>query len=237
MSMVRRIPMDGVMNFRDLGGFACPGGVTRWNRIYRSAALADASPEDVERLRRRNIRLVLDLRYPHEAQARPDVAIPGVQNLNFPLLGDFPMDKLPINGEVKSTRSLYRMYRLMLRHGGEAILGAFRALLACDGAVLFHCAAGKDRTGVFTMLLLALAGVEWADILADYTVRELYLEGLTTDISGSNVHNMRMLRAFLEKEYGSAEEYLLGLGASKEELDAFRSLFVCPEGDNEQGGW
>ena len=63
------------------------------------------------------------------------------------------------------------------------------------------------------------------------------LEGLTTDISGSNVHNMRMLRAFLEKEYGSAEEYLLELGASKEELDAFRSLFVCPEGDNEQGGW
>ena len=180
MSMIRRIPMDGVMNFRDLGGFACPGGVTRWNRIYRSAALADATPEDVERLRRRNIRLVLDLRYPHEVQARPDVAIPGVQNLNFPLLGDFPMDKLPINGEVKSTRSLYRMYRLMLRHGGEAILGAFRALLACDGAVLFHCAAGKDRTGVFTMLLLALAGVEWADILADYTVSELYLEGLTT---------------------------------------------------------
>ena len=87
------------------------------------------------------------------------------------------------------------------------------------------------------MLLLALAGVEWADILADYTVSELYLEGRTTDISGSNVHNMRMLRAFLEKEYGSAEEYLLELGASKEELDAFRSLFVCPEGDNEQGGW
>ena len=125
----------------------------------------------------------------------------------------------------------------MLRHGGEAILGAFRALLACDGAVLFHCAAGKDRTGIFAMLLQALAGVEWADILADYTVSELYLEGRTTDISGSNVHNMRMLRAFLEKEYGSAEKYLLGLGASKKELDAFRSLFVCPEGDNEQGGW
>ena len=237
MSMIRRIPMAGVMNFRDLGGFACPGGVTRWNRIYRSAALTDATPEDVERLRRRNIRLVLDLRYPHEAQARPDAAIPGAQNLNFPLLGDFPMDKLPINGEVKSTRSLYRMYRLMLRHGGEAILGAFRALLACDGAVLFHCAAGKDRTGIFAMLLQALAGVEWADILADYTVSELYLEGRTTDISGSNVHNMRMLRAFLEKEYGSAEKYLLGLGASKKELDAFRSLFVCPERDNEQGGW
>lgn len=237
MSMIRRIPMDGVMNFRDLGGFACPGGVTRWNHIYRSAALTDATPEDVERLRRRNIRLVLDLRYPHEAQARPDVVIPGVQNLNFPLLGDFPIDKLPINGEVKSTRTLYRMYRLVLRHGGEAILGAFRALLACDGAVLFHCAAGKDRTGIFAMLLQALAGVEWADILADYTVSELYLEGRTTDISGSNVHNMRMLRGILEKEYGSAEEYLLGLGASKEELDAFRGLFVCPEGDNEQGGW
>lgn len=145
------------------------------------------------------------------------------------------MDKLPINGEVKSTRSLYRMYRLMLRHGGEAILGAFRALLACDGAVLFHCAAGKDRTGVFTMLLLALAGVEWADILADYTVSELYLEGRTTDISGSNVHNMRMLRAFLEKKYGSAEEYLLGTGRLEGGTGRLPQPFRLPRGDNEPG--
>lgn len=231
MSMIRRIPMEGVTNFRDLGGFACPGGSTRWNRIYRSAALTDATAADVERLRGRGIKLVLDLRYPHEVQAKQDVVIPGVENLNFPLLGDFPIDKLPINGDVKSTKSLYRMYRLVLRHGGEAILGAFRALLACDGAVLFHCAAGKDRTGIFAMLLLSLAGVDWADILADYTVSELYLEGHTTDISGSNVHNMRMLRAFLEKEYGGARQYLLGLGASEEELEAFRRRFVCAEGE------
>lgn len=231
MSMIRRIPMEGVTNFRDLGGFACPGGSTRWNRIYRSAALTDATAADVERLRGRDIKLVLDLRYPHEVQAKQDVVIPGVENLNFPLLGDFPIDKLPINGDVKSTKSLYRMYRLVLRHGGEAILGAFRALLACDGAVLFHCAAGKDRTGIFAMLLLSLAGVDWADILADYTVSELYLEGHTTDISGSNVHNMRMLRAFLEKEYGGARQYLLGLGASEEELETFRRRFVCAEGE------
>ena len=69
MSMIRRIPMEGVTNFRDLGGFACPGGSTRWNRIYRSAALTDATAADVERLRGRGIQLVLDLRYPHEVQA------------------------------------------------------------------------------------------------------------------------------------------------------------------------
>lgn len=237
MSVIRRIPLKGVANCRDLGGFACPGGFTHWNRVYRSAALTNATAADVERLRDLGVKLVLDLRYPHEAREKPDAAIPGAENLNFPLLGDFPIDKLPINSNVKSTKSLYRMYRLMLRHGANSILGAFRALLACDGAVLFHCAAGKDRTGVFTMLLLALAGVEWADILADYTVSELYLEGHTDDISGSNVHNMRMLRSFLEKEYGGARQYLLGLGASEQELEAFRRRFVCTEGDKEQSGW
>lgn len=230
MSMIRRIPLEGVANFRDLGGFACPGGCTRWNRIYRSAALHSATAADLEQLRRRGIKLVMDFRYPQETQALPDKAVPGAENRNFPLMGDFPLEKIPVNGSVKSTRSLYRMYRLVLRHGGEAILGAFRALLACDGAVLFHCAAGKDRTGIFTMLLLALAGVDWADILADYEASELYLEGKTEDISGSNVYNMRMLRQTLEKDYGGVRNYLRGLGATEEELEAFRARFVCPDG-------
>ncbi|WP_394962531.1 tyrosine-protein phosphatase [Candidatus Allofournierella excrementigallinarum] len=237
MSMIRRIPMEGVMNLRDLGGFACPGGCTRWGCIYRSAALNSATPGDVEKLRLRGVKLVLDLRNPQEVRARPDTLIPGAQNLNFPLLGDYPLDRIPVNDTVRSTKSLHRMYRLVLRHGGEGILGAVRALLACDGAVLFHCAAGKDRTGIFTMLLLSLAGVDWVDILADYTVSELYLEGYTADISGSNVHNMRMLRSFLEKEYGSPREYLLGLGASEGELEAFRRRFVCSEGDTQQSCW
>lgn len=237
MSMIRRIPLEGVLNVRDLGGYACPGGATRWNCVYRSAGLHGATAGDVDQLQRRGIKLVLDLRYPHEVSALPDAAIPGAQNLNFPLLGDFPLEKLPVNGEVKSTKSLYRMYRLVLIHGGEAILGAFRALLACDGAVLFHCASGKDRTGIFAMLLLSLAGVDWADILADYEVSELYLEGKTPDISGSNVHNMRVLRQILESRYGSPREYLLGLGASEEELEAFRARFVRPEEEAFPAHW
>lgn len=229
MSMIRRIPMEGVANFRDLGGYACTGGFTRWNQIYRSTSLHKATPRDVEQLQQLGIRLVLDFRYPHEAKTDIDATIPGARNLNFSLMGDFPADNIPVNSTVRSTRSLYRMYRLILRHGGASILDAFRAVLACDGAVLFHCAAGKDRTGVFAMLLLALAGVDWADIYADYEISELYISNFTTDISGSNLHNMQMLRQTLEQNYGSAWGYLLAQGAREEELEAFRTRFVASE--------
>ncbi|MBS6646848.1 MAG: tyrosine-protein phosphatase, partial [Clostridiaceae bacterium] len=69
MTGCRRYPMKGIANFRDLGGYVCDGGITRWGVFYRSTSLHKAEPEDIEKMESLGISRILDLRYPHEQEA------------------------------------------------------------------------------------------------------------------------------------------------------------------------
>ena len=162
----RRYRLDQVANFRDLGGYACDGGVTRYGVIFRSTALNKATEEDIAKIEHLGVRTVIDLRFPSETKELPDRLGQDMDYINCSLMGTTKLEQLDIvNSSVVETKTLHRMYRLMLRNGGKEIKKALEVVADSEGAVLFHCAAGKDRTGILAMLILSSVGVEREDIL------------------------------------------------------------------------
>lgn len=91
---------------------------------------------------------------------------------------------------------------------------------------MFHCAAGKDRTGILTMLILSSVGVEREDILVDYQCSSTYITKFTTDISGSNIYNMKWILNWIDREWGGVPEYLRQIGVQSETIQKIKSKFV-----------
>ena len=119
----------------------------------------------------------------------------------------------------------------------EAPAQVLRAVAHAPGGVLFHCTAGKDRTGCTAALLLTLAGVSRADILADYQCTELYIQEMVRKIrelrpesapfmGRSKVEYLEDCLSRLEEAHGSVLEYLRWLGLAEGELEAIRKKLV-----------
>ncbi len=223
----RRYRLDQVANFRDLGGYACDEGVTKYGVIFRSTALNKATKQDIEQIERLGVRTVIDLRFPSETRELPDRLGEQMEYINCSLMGSTRLEQLDIvNSSVVETKTLYRMYRLMLRNGQKEIRKALEVVADADGAVLFHCAAGKDRTGILAMLILSCMGVDREDILVDYQCSSTYITKFTTDISGSNIYNMKKVLEWIDKNWGGVPEYLQHIGAQSETIQKIRSKFV-----------
>lgn len=175
---LKRIPLQGAHNFRDLGGYpTADGRCTRWGLLYRSDALSALSRADWTLLLRRGIKTVIDLRSLPEAQAAPLSPPEGVQALHFSLMqeldGALPG---PGTGEKRVLDSMLLDYKNMLFGSLPCCAGILRAIAGRldAGSVVFMCSAGKDRTGIIAAVLLYLCGVPREDIVADYMVSSTY---------------------------------------------------------------
>ncbi|MBT9779018.1 protein-tyrosine-phosphatase [Clostridium sp. MCC353] len=228
MTGCRRYPMKGVANFRDLGGYVCEGGITRWGVFYRSTSLYKAEPEDIRMMEGLGISRILDLRYPHEQEAMADCQVNGALWKGVSLMGPVSADQIRVNDHVVDTRTLIRMYRQMIRFSRPQIGEAVRFLIGSEGPGLFHCAAGKDRTGIIAMLLLGAVGVSKEDIISDYEMSHNYVTQFTTDISGSHGSNMEKLMEDIKKESGTIAGFLKVCGVSEEEMAHLKEKFVEP---------
>lgn len=188
----RFIPLDGVFNFRDFGGYLTnDGGRVRSGRLFRSAHLARASAADQERLIELGVAVSVDLRRPGERRAEPcawpAAATPRIIASDLGVEEDLPPHIRFLRDADSLTAETTRGYMLSTyerlpyedRHV-EAFRGAFSALAAGEGPLHVHCAAGKDRTGVLCALIHAALGVSQADIFHDYdlTNRQDALEGI-----------------------------------------------------------
>lgn len=189
----RRIDLEGLHNARDLGGLpTTDGSETAFGGYVRSADLRFATEASLVTLRERGIRTVVDLRSdfetrreprsPAEAAANaqrvpptPETALPdGMFGIREPLdnVHDLPFwQRLQDAGDVASPR----FFRRVIEEQPGRFGAVMRVLAEAPGGVLFHCAIGRDRTGLVAFLLLALADVEPEAIAADY---ELTVEGL-----------------------------------------------------------
>jgi protein tyrosine/serine phosphatase len=165
-SPTRWLHLQGACNTRDLGGLRTPTGLTRAGVLLRSDDLQGLTPRDVDLLTTVTpVSLVIDLRSVDEVRLLgpgPLVAA-GIEHVNLPVLPRVPAGPLPHGERVLAA------YRGYVEHSGHEIRAAL-ALIAepRDGAVLVHCAAGKDRTGVVVALALSLAGVPRETVVADY---------------------------------------------------------------------
>ena len=232
MKELRRIPINGMLNLRDLGGYATKTGkVTLYNRFYRSELPEQYNEEMRAFFTENNLNLVVDLRNPDEIEkkacALKDAGPWAYQNISIldSVDNELLSDLVP---KEFSRYPLGYIYCLGLEKAHPNLKLLAEALAEPDdGAVLFHCAYGKDRTGTLTATLLMLAGVADDDIVANYSVSADYIWPIVRPIIDklperfkpyhlSDAENMRMyLKAFHER-FACVEDYHASLGIAPE---------------------
>lgn len=179
-----QLPFEGCANFRELGGYLGDGGRrVRYGVFYRAPALANLStPADRARFAALGVKKVFDFRSETERRLAPDPEFPGVANVAANALTaedggeqDFDLEKLARTEEGLRmlTEGVHKSYARMPFHNA-AYRALFAAVRAGETPLLFHCTAGKDRTGVAAALLLRALGVSREDIIADYLLTNEY---------------------------------------------------------------
>lgn len=233
MKDMKTIVTDGAPNLRDLGGYPAFGGKTvKTGLVFRSDDLNDLSEADLKLLAGLNIRTVVDFRDAREAALYPDRLPPTVRNaVKIPieagsLMRDLAGDRLTRN---KSMGIMITVYRALVNDFQDAFR-SFLALLAEPGdtPLLFHCTAGKDRTGYAAALFLSALGVERKIIIDDFMLsRELlkskYEAGVDYDDVSEPLYSVypeyiETAFAAIDAGYGGVEKYLteqLGVDISR----------------------
>lgn len=160
----RELPLAKGSNFRDLGGYKGAGGKTvRWGKVFRSGALPLLSEEDYTLLGGLDIGTIVDLRSLEERE----VAATQLDDRTGALFISNDYSLKPLMANMGSMKGEY-VYTGMEKLLSPQYRSLFKRLLADDGAVMYHCSAGQDRTGIASALILSALGVERETILADY---------------------------------------------------------------------
>lgn len=246
----RHIPLETAHNFRDLGGYpTVDGGSIRWGVVYRSDALYSLTPADWAVLDARGVRHVIDLRSTQEWETRGrfrDDLYPAKLH-HFPVL-DIPWADDDTPDLDTAYDFLLWAYPEMLRKGGHRLAAAVETIANVSDPLVFNCAAGKDRTGLVAMLVLAIAGVADDLIVADF---ELSNEGLArlrawAESNDSNLKTRlgnapaafldadgRALRDLMNgwrSEHGSMRDFARHLGVSDDAATKLRERLVGQPG-------
>ena len=176
------IVLEGTLNLRDLGGWTTElgGEQVALGQVFRSDRLSDLTSADHERLSGFGIDTVIDLRYEAEVAEHPSLLWPEVTNHHeFPMGGDLADQRSFIerafSGEFEglTDSDVGESYVEMLAGHATGFGQAVEAVLG-GGPSLFHCTAGKDRTGLLAMLILRTVGVSEPDVLADFEFSNQY---------------------------------------------------------------
>ena len=246
--LARSIELTSVHNFRDLGGYETSDGRTvKWRTIFRADGLGRMTDEDLDVLRPLGLRTVVDLRTARELDHR----------------GRFPFETYPVSfhhlsvldrtwdreaarrENLPAAEFLHRAYRQMLRDGATRFAAAFDVLAAPDALpAVFHCAAGKDRTGLLAALLLGGLGVGHDDVVADYVLTQQTMElivaraaaedptiAATLEAVPKSFHTadpeaMSRVLSDLEREHGSVRGYVRSIGVSEDVLIRLEDLLL-----------
>lgn len=246
MSQQRFIAFEGCLNFRDMGGYSTHDGrVVRWQCLYRSDSLHWMTPDDAANAREKlDIALVLDLRSLEEINqfGKGLLVNPAVGYHHFPLLEAVQFGQQDILSPDLSDMDSF--YVGMLEQSASQIAAAL-TILSGEAAypAVFHCAAGKDRTGVFAAVLLAVLGVKDEQIIQDYLltnhrIKDIIERLLTVSIYTEAMNDLppelvtaprkwiERLLEWVRSEYGSMHAYVKAQGISEEVFHGLERNFL-----------
>ena len=234
----RHLELEGAHNVRDLGGYRMQDGrQTRWKRFLRADNLHQLTSASQDALIEYGVRTVIDLRRTQETIDTPNVFADSsrVAYHHHNMIGDTPLPGVPEEGEA--TRRIADTYCIFLDDCKDQT-GEILATLAAPGALpaLYHCASGKDRTGLISALILGLAGVPEETIAQDYGLSARYLVGRESLPSISTWEDfqreycppdtMLITLQHLEQSYGGVEGYMRSIGLQEEQIDSLRTAIV-----------
>ena len=243
----RRIPLERAFNFRDLGGYAAGDGRTvRWGLLYRADGIHRIVGADQARVAALGIRTVLDLRTRGELDDHgraPAESIAAAYH-HLPLLEHVWERDLPV-AEYDAVEFLAGRYLQMLELGRASIVTALTAMADLERLpIVFHCSAGKDRTGVLAAVLLSVLGVSNDDIAADYALSRSAMRELAEWVRIERPESYETMSAqppaFLDApplamqqflvraraQYGSLTDYVNGAGLADGAVEALRDVLL-----------
>ena len=223
----RRVPLQGALNVRSLGALRGRNGPIPAGAFVRAADLNRLTAADRDLLAARGVALDLDLRTAEEAGSAVDplASDDRFRYVRISLLGREKLDLADLPD------SLGPMYVESLAVNPTQFRQVFEAIAAQpDGTVLFHCTAGKDRTGMIAAMLLSLAGVPRSEIVHNYTISAHYLGPTLTQgpqmtemarrnpkivaLMGSPAEAIESFLDALDRRHGGARAYLRTIGVS-----------------------
>lgn len=237
----RVLEVEVAHNVRHLGGYTTSSGRTTSSRIIRSAGLHRLTPNGIAVLAERGVTAVVDLRSnaERERDQTPSLDHAGIKAIHAPV---FDIDASP-EGLGKDFTGYAPVYRSMMQSGRKAYRTLFETIATAPGAVLFHCSAGKDRTGIASALLLGLAGVPDEVIVQDYSLSEALLLPLLPEwlpriqerglsetqargLLASRPDAMEHTLLHIADEWGGPEGYLRDIGMAPSLIDELRARLV-----------
>jgi protein-tyrosine phosphatase len=208
-------------NFRDLGGFPAAGGKKiKYGLLFRSGDLHSWTNDDLKKLEEFKIATIIDFRSEREREYRPDSVISSVKSIMNLVIPDLSREQATEYLSANNARGLETLlvdvYRTMVNDNQQEYKEFFNILTHTRHLpILFHCAAGKDRTGLASLFLLSALGVDMKHILEDYYSTNIHnLEYSNKIIAKINQMglNGELMRPMLEVR----EEYL---NAALKEID------------------
>ena len=268
------LPVKGIVNARDLGGYTMlDGRIVDSGRLLRAAHLADATDEDIRNLERLPVTAVIDFRKEQEKVGKVDREVPGARYTSLPIdpsgnamATATEEEKKKFSGQKKfdvrkvivfaafnkKAQAVAReMYPTLLFDPDcqQQFARFFRLVLETEnGAVLFHCTQGKDRTGIASALLLAALGADRETIVADFDATNRVYEkdvrkysrrvkfwggkeeevGVVKAFLGCNTENFIKALDRIDQEFGSLQAYLKGpIGLTDADIQTLRERYLA----------
>lgn len=254
----KQIALEGAINVRDLGGYKTEDGKTiKPHRLIRSAELYTITGNDIAKLKKTyQLKQIVDFRTDSEVDKKPDPPIQNVKNIHDSVMKD--------NGASTSTEDLIKSLSKMDNpdsflieanksfvtdeNSRKAYKKFFDILLENkEGAVLWHCTAGKDRAGFGTALVLSALGVPKDKVMEDYLLSNKYradenekaVQAVLAETKNQQAADgmkavMEVRESYLnaafdeiDKKYGSLDAFLKeGLGLTKSDINKLKSMYL-----------
>lgn len=245
----RLVPFEQIRNFRDLGGYETSNGRSvKWGTVYRSGELSQTTEADLTHLSNLGIRVVFDVRSPEVVRERPDRLLGSGARLAGQAMDDVETSRWVATvlaghvSDAQATREMMVQSYASSVHMFVAETAVILRMLSDPGNLpaVFHCQAGKDRTGRVAALLLMLLGVPLTTVLEDYLLSNRYRAALIERRAATHLYpdavralemareeNLLALLESIHSLYGSVEQYAVdALGLTSSTIDGLQSLLL-----------
>ena len=231
-----------LINCRELGGMPLSGGKTFRNGLFiRCGSPEWLNADEIQEVKDYGVKTVMDLRAPKEIEdgGNPYKDDPDVKFYNIPLFNGNPNDTKDATMDYIRTHTLGDYYVIIAEEMADSLVKILRILLNSESVTMFHCAHGKDRTGVVAALLYLICGASREDIVLNYKVSYDYLKDflepfmrkMPDDLKHclrSDAHNMETFLDYIDSKWdGDVTAFLCANGLSQDEIEAIRQKCIA----------